>query len=131
MVESNLGEVADHIPYGSENKIPFTYIDWVGRDTLGMRTVGGKEFNFCNKSFGVNGIDLTCWKPQILNLQPLDTFLTHAHEVHSNFFVLKDFWDANDEFQAHAHYPRKDEFSHGRSPIFSEESEDTLCWTIP
>ena len=97
------------------------------RDTLGVKDVGGKEFNFCNKLFGVNGIVMTCGKPQRLNLQPLDTYHTHAHEVHSKFFVLKEFWDADDEFQAHAHCSRKDEFYHGRSPIFSEESEDIPC----
>ena len=58
----------------------------------------GKEFNFCNKFFDVNGIVLTCGKPQILNFYPLDTFDTHAHEGHSKFFVLKEFWDADDEF---------------------------------
>ena len=26
----------DHIPYGSENKIPYSYIDWVDRDTQSM-----------------------------------------------------------------------------------------------
>ena len=34
MVESDPEEVADHIPYGSENKIPCSSIDWVDRDTL-------------------------------------------------------------------------------------------------
>ena len=70
------------------------------RDTLGIKDVGGKEFNFCNKFFGVNGIVMTCGKPQRLNFQPLDTYHTHAHEVHSKFCVLKEFWDADDEFQA-------------------------------
>ena len=44
--------------------------------------------------------------------------------MHSDFFVLKEFWDVDDEFQAHAHYPRKDEFSHARSHVFSEELEE-------
>ena len=51
MVESNPEEVVDHIPYGLENKIPCSSIDWVDRDTLGMKTVRGKEFNLCNKFF--------------------------------------------------------------------------------
>ena len=60
-------------------------------------------------------------------MQPLDTFHTHAPEVHSNFFVLEEFWDADDEFQAHGHFPRKVYFSHRRSPIFTEESEELPC----
>ena len=72
-------------------------------------------------------IVLTCEQQQRFNLHPLDTFHTHAHEVHSNFFVLEEFWDADDEFQAHAHCPRKADFSHGRSSLFSEESEELPC----
>ena len=63
VVESHLEEVADHIPYGSKNKIPCSSIDWVDRDTLGIKDVGGKEFNFCNKFFGVNGIVMICGQP--------------------------------------------------------------------
>ena len=44
MVESGPEEVADHIPYESANKIPYSSIDWVDRDTLGMKTLGGKDF---------------------------------------------------------------------------------------
>ena len=33
---------ADHIPYVSENKIPYSYIDWVDRDIFGVKTLGGK-----------------------------------------------------------------------------------------
>ena len=65
-----------------------------------MKNVGGKEFNFCNKLFVVNAIVLTCGKPQRFNFQPLDTFHTHAHEVHSKFFVLDEFWDADDVLRA-------------------------------
>ena len=43
MVESDPEEVAGHIPYVSANKIPYSSIDWVDRDTLGMKTVGGKS----------------------------------------------------------------------------------------
>ena len=42
MVDSDPEEVAYHIPYGSENKIPCSSIDWVDRDTLVIRDVGGK-----------------------------------------------------------------------------------------
>ena len=42
MVESDPEEVADHIPYGSEKKIPYSSIDWVDRDTLGIKDVGAK-----------------------------------------------------------------------------------------
>ena len=109
----------DHIPYGSTNKKgPYSSIDWVDRDTWGMKMGGGKEFKFCNKLLVLNDIVLTCGKPQRFNLKPLNTFHTHAHELHSNFFVLEEFWDADDEFQTHGHFPRKDDFSHGRSPLF-------------
>ena len=53
----------DHIPYGSANKIPYSSIDWVDRDTLGMKTVGGKRFNFCNNFLVVTEIFLTCGQP--------------------------------------------------------------------
>ena len=86
MVEYDPEEVDDHIPYGSTNKIPYSSIDWVDRDTLGMKIVGGKRFNFCNNVFVVTEIFFTCGKPQRFNLQTLYTFHTHAHEVHSNFF---------------------------------------------
>ena len=75
----------------------------------------------------MSGIVLTCGKPQRFNLQPLDAFHTHAHEVNSDFFVLEEFWDVYDEFQPHGHFPRKADFSHGRSPLFSEESKEIPC----
>ena len=37
------------IPYGLTNKIPYSSIDWVDRDTFEVKNVGGEEFNFCNK----------------------------------------------------------------------------------
>ena len=37
---------ADQIPYGSENKILYSSIDWVDRNIFGMKTLGGKEFYF-------------------------------------------------------------------------------------
>ena len=100
MVEYDPKEVFDHIPYGSANKIPCSSIDWVDRDTFKVKKVGDEEFNFCNKFFVVTDIVLACGKPQGFNLQPLDTFHTHAHEVHSKFFVLEDYTDKFDENQA-------------------------------
>ena len=75
--------MVDNFPYGSTNKFPYSSINWVYRDTLGMKTVGGKEFNFCNKLFV-----LTCGKPQIYMFQHLDTTHAPAHEVHYDFHVL-------------------------------------------
>ena len=92
--------MADHITYGSENKIPYSSIDWVDRDTFKVKKVGDEEFNFCNKFFVVTDIALACGKPYGFNFQPLDTFHTHAHEVHSKFFVLEDYTDKFDENQA-------------------------------
>ena len=100
MVYFSLEEVADQIPYGSENKSPYSSIDWVDRNIFGMKTLGGKEFYFCNKFFVVTDIVLTCEQKQRFNLQPLDTFHTHAHEVNSIFFVLEDCVDNFDENQA-------------------------------
>ena len=91
MVESDPEEVADHIPYGSANKIPCSSIDWVDRDTLGIKDVGGKEFNFHNKFFGVNGIVIAFRQPQILKLQPLDTSHTYAQRCILNFLWLRNF----------------------------------------
>ena len=64
-------------------------MDGIGRYITEMKTVGDKKFNFCNKFCVVIGIVLTYGKPQIFNLQNLDTFNTHAHEVNSEFFVLE------------------------------------------
>ena len=83
----------DSIPHGSENKIPYSSIDWVDRDTFGVKNVGGEEFNFCNKFFVVTDIVLTCEQQQRFNLQPLDSFHTYTHELNSKFFVLEEFWD--------------------------------------
>ena len=54
----SIRNMVDYFPYGSENKILYSSIDWVDRDTLGMKTVGGKRFNFCNKFFVVTDIIL-------------------------------------------------------------------------
>ena len=48
MIYSDPKEVADYIPYGSQNKIPYSSTDWVDRDIFGMKTLGCKEFYFCN-----------------------------------------------------------------------------------
>ena len=40
--------MAYHIQYGLANKIPCSSIDWIDRGTLGMKTLGGKEFYLCN-----------------------------------------------------------------------------------
>ena len=107
MVYSAPEEVSYHIPYGSENKIPYSSIDWVDRNIFGMKTLGGKEFYFCNKFFVVTDIVLTCEQQQRFSLHPLDTFHTHAHEVHSNFFVLEDCTDKFDENQALGLFQKK------------------------
>ena len=60
--------MADHIQYGLANKIPCSSIDWIDRGTLGMKTLGGKEFYFCNKSFVVTDIVLTFEQQQRLIL---------------------------------------------------------------
>ena len=83
-------KMADHITYGSANKVPYSSIDWVDRGTFEVKKVGDEEFNFCNKFSVVTDIVLAFGQPQGFNLQPLDTFHTHAHEVHSYFFVLED-----------------------------------------
>ena len=91
MVEYDLDEVADHIPYGSTNKIPCSSIDWVDRDTLGMKTVGGKRFNFCDKFFVVTDIVLTRGHPQRYIFHPSYTSSTHTQDVHSDLHVLEEF----------------------------------------
>ena len=35
-------KMADHIPYGSTNKIPYSSIYWVDRDVIELKTLGGK-----------------------------------------------------------------------------------------
>ena len=85
LVDYSIEDVSNHITYGYENKSPCSYIDWVDRDTLGMNTMGGKEFNFLNEFFV-----LTSGKPQIYILQPLGTTHQPAHEVHSDLHVLEE-----------------------------------------
>ena len=58
MVYFSLEEVADKIPYGSKNKSLYSSIDWVDRNIFRMKTLGGKEFYFCNKIFVVTDIVL-------------------------------------------------------------------------
>ena len=59
----------NHIQYDSVNKIPCSSIYWVDGGTLGMKTLGGKEFYFCNKCFFVTDIFLTCEQRQRLILK--------------------------------------------------------------
>ena len=113
--------MVDHIPYGSTNKIPYSSIDWVDRNIFGIKTLGGKEFYFCNKFFVVTDIVLTCEQKKRFNLQPLDTFHTHAHEVNYIFFVLEDYVDNFDEnqplglFQKKLElFPEKESLPYGR-----------------
>ena len=128
MVESNPEEVADHIPYGSTNKIPCSSIDRVDRDTLETKTVGGKEFDFYYKLFVMNGIVLTCGKPQRLNLQPLDTFHTHAHEVNNDFFMHEDCANNFDENQALGLFQQKLELFSGKSLFPMGGSNEDEGW---
>ena len=60
-------------------------------ETFRMKTLGGKFFHFCNNSFVVTDIALTCEQQQRIILQLLYASHTHAHEVHSDFHVLEDF----------------------------------------
>ena len=75
----SLINMADQIPYGSENKSLYSSIDWVDRNIFGMKTLGGKEFYFCNNFFVVTDIVLTCEHKKRLILQLLDTSHTHAN----------------------------------------------------
>ena len=102
--------MADHIPYESANKIPYSSIDWVDKDTLGMNTVGGKEFNFCNKLFVVTEIVLTCGYPQIYILHPSYTSSTYAHEVHRDLYVLEGFERKQNGDQALALIEKDEEY---------------------
>ena len=43
--------MADHITYVSEIKIPYSSIDLVDRDTFKVNKVRDEEFNFCIKVF--------------------------------------------------------------------------------
>ena len=65
------------------------HMDAIGRYITEMKIVGDKKINFYNNFFVVTDIVLTHAQPQIFNLHPLDTFHTHAHELHSDFFVLE------------------------------------------
>ena len=69
-------------------------------DIFGMKTLGGNFFYFCNNSFVVTDIVLTCEQKQSLILQLLYTSHTHAHEVHSDLHVLEKFEVKKYEYQA-------------------------------
>ena len=100
-------KIDDHISYGSANKISYSSIDWVDRNTFEVKTVGDEQFNFYNKFFVVTDIVLACGNPQGFNLQTFGTFHTHAHEVHSDCFVLEDYTDNFDENQALVLFQKK------------------------
>ena len=92
-----------------------------------MKNVGGEEINFFNKFFVVTHIILTCRKPQGFNLQPLDTFHTHAHEVHSDLHVLEELEVKQDEEQAIAWFLRDYELPLGKCcTVFEEEHDHTV-----
>ena len=94
------------------------------RDTFKVKKVGDEEFNFCNKVFVVTDIALACGQPQGFNLQKLDTFHTHAHEVHSYFFVLEDCTDKFDENQALGLFQKKLELFSGKNLFSMGESDE-------
>ena len=106
--------MVDHIPYGSTSKIPYSSSDWVDRNTFGMKTVGGEEFNFCNKFFVVTSIVLTCGKPQKCILQSSYTSSTYAHEVHCDLYVLEGFGRKQNGYQELA-LIQKDEEDFGQA----------------
>ena len=114
----------NHIPYGSANKIPYSSIDWVDKDVFGMKTLGGKEFYFCNKFFVVTDIILRCEHKQRLILKLLDTSHTHAHEVHFDLHVLEEFEVKQYEDQALAWFLRDYEFPLGKCCTILEEEHD-------
>ena len=45
-VSLSLINMAEQIPYGSENKSLYSSIDWVDRNIFGMKNLGGKEFYY-------------------------------------------------------------------------------------
>ena len=54
--------MSNHINYVSANKIPYSSIDWVDRDTFKLKKVGDEEFNFCNKFFCCDRHYLDMWE---------------------------------------------------------------------
>ena len=91
VVYYSLEEVDDLTPYGSSNKIPYSSIDWVDRDIIEIKTLGGKGFfYFCNNFVVVTGRVLECGQKKIFIFNPLDTSYTHAHEVHFYLHVFEE-----------------------------------------
>ena len=117
-------KMADHITYGSANKIPYSSTNWVDRDTFKVKKVGDEEFNFCNNFFLVTDIALEYGQPQGFNLQQLDTFHTHEHEVHSYFFVFEDYTYNFDENQALGLFQKKLELFPEKNLFPMEESHE-------
>ena len=77
------------------------------RDIFGMKTLGGNFFYFCNNSFVVTNIVLTCEQQQRLIFQLLYTSHTHAHEVRSDLHVLEEFEVKQDEEKALEEVPKR------------------------
>ena len=83
LVDYSIDYLVDKILYRSTNKIPYSSINWVDRDTIEINTLGGKGFfYFCSNFFVITDIIFTCEKQQIFVLHSLDISCTHAHEVH-------------------------------------------------
>ena len=96
----------------------------IHRDIFGLKTLGGKFFYFCNNSFVVTDIVLTCEQQQRLILQLLYTSRIHAHEVHSDFHVLEKFEVKQYEDQALAWFLRDYELPLGKCCTILEEAHD-------
>ena len=79
-------------------------IYWVDKDIIEMNTLGGKGlFCFGNNFFVITDIVLIGERKQILNLKPLDTSHSYAHEVNFDFLVLEYFEVKKNEEQALVH----------------------------
>ena len=69
-------------------------------------------------------IVLTYEQQQRIILQPLDTFNTNAHEVHSDLHVLEEFEVKLDEEKSLAWFLRDYELPIGKCCIVLEEAHD-------
>ena len=96
------------------------------RDIFGMKTLGGNFFYFCNNSFVVTDIDLTCEQQQRLILQLLYTSHTHAHEVNYDLHVLEEFEVKQYEDQALALFLRDYELPLGKCCTILEAYDHTV-----
>ena len=87
-----------------------------------MKTLGGKEFYFCNKFFVVTDIIFTCEQKQRIILKLLDTSHKHAYEVHSRLHVLEEFEVKQYEDQALAWFLRDYDLPLGKCCTILEEA---------